>query len=163
MPTPLSDGQPAPDFTVETDKGETVNLKDFAGKHVVLYFYPKDDTPGCAMEACNFRDNIGRLEAAGAVVLGISLDSVSSHEKFRDKFELPFTLLADTDHKVADAYGVYGQKTFMGREYMGIDRATFLIGPDGTLEKVWPKVKADGHALEVLAWLKEHKAAKKGA
>ena len=156
MPTPLTDGQPAPDFSSETDKGETVSLKDFAGKHVVLYFYSKDDTPGCTVEACNFRDNMGRLEAAGAVVLGISLDSVSSHEKFRDKFELPFTLLADTDHKVADAYGVYGQKTFMGREYMGVDRATFLIGPDGTLEKVWPKVDPNEHALQVLEHLRGH-------
>ena len=134
-----------------------MSLKDFAGKHVVLYFYPKDDTPGCTVEACNFRDNMGRLEAAGAVVLGISLDSVSSHQTFRDKFELPFTLLADTDHRVADAYGVYGQKTFMGREYMGVDRATFVVGPTGQLEKVWPKVKPEGHAEEVLAWLREHK------
>ena len=157
MPTPLTEGQPAPDFSAETDRGETVSLKDFAGKHVVLYFYPKDDTPGCTTEACNFRDNISRLEAAGAVVLGISLDSVPSHQKFRDKFELPFTLLSDPEHKVADAYGVYGQKTFMGREYMGVDRATFLIGPDGKLEKVWPKVKPDGHADEVLAALQEHK------
>ena len=156
MPTPLNEGQPAPDFTAETDQGETVSLKDFAGKHVVLYFYAKDDTPGCTVEACNFRDNMGRLEAAGAVVLGISLDDVESHQKFRDKFELPFTLLADTDHRVADAYGVYGQKTFMGREYMGIDRATFLIGPDGTLEKVWPQVKPDGHADEVLAALRDN-------
>jgi len=157
MPTPLTEGEPAPDFSAETDRGETVSLKDFAGKHVVLYFYPKDDTPGCTTEACNFRDNISRLEAEGAVVLGISLDSVPSHQKFRDKFELPFTLLSDPEHEVADAYGVYGQKTFMGREYMGLDRATFLIGPDGTLEKVWPKVKPDGHADEVLAALREHK------
>ena len=157
MPTPLTEGEPAPDFSAETDRGETVSLKDFAGKHVVLYFYPKDDTPGCTTEACNFRDNISRLEAEGAVVLGISLDSVPSHQKFRDKFELPFTLLSDPEHEVADAYGVYGQKTFMGREYMGLDRATFLIGPDGRLEKVWPKVKPDGHADEVLAALQEHK------
>ena len=157
MPTPLTEGEPAPDFSAETDRGETVSLKDFAGKHVVLYFYPKDDTPGCTTEACNFRDNISRLEAEGAVVLGISLDSVPSHQKFRDKFELPFTLLSDPEHKVADAYGVYGQKTFVGREYMGVDRATFLIGPDGRIEKVWPKVKPDGHADEVLAALQEHK------
>ena len=156
MPTPLTDGQPAPDFSSETDKGETVSLKDFAGKHVVLYFYPKDDTPGCTVEACNFRDNIGRIEAAGAVVLGISLDSVQSHQQFRDKFELPFTLLADTDHTVADAYGVYGKKTFREHEYMGIDRATFLIGPAGTLEKVWPQVNPAGHADEVLAAIAEH-------
>ena len=157
MPTPLTEGQPAPDFSAETDRGETVSLKDFAGKHVVLYFYPKDDTPGCTTEACNFRDNMSLLEAAGAVVLGISLDSIQSHQKFRDKFELPFTLLSDPEHEVADAYGVYGQKTFMSREYMGVDRATFLIGPDGKLEKVWPKVKPDGHADEVLAALREHK------
>ena len=157
MPTPLTEGQPAPDFSAETDQGKTVSLKDFAGKHVVLYFYPKDDTPGCTTEACNFRDNMSRLEAEGAAVLGISLDSVRSHQKFRDKFQLPFTLLSDPEHNVADAYGVYGQKTFMGRESMGVDRATFLIGPDGTLEKVWPKVKPDGHAEEVLAALREHK------
>ena len=157
MPTPLNEGQPAPDFTAETDQGETVSLKDFAGKHVVLYFYPKDDTPGCTTEACSFRDNMSRLQAEGAVVLGISLDSVRSHQKFRDKFQLPFTLLSDPEHKVADAYGVYGQKTFVGREYMGVDRATFLIAPDGKLEKVWPKVKPDGHAEEVLAALREHK------
>ncbi len=159
MPTPLTEGQPAPDFSAETDAGETVHLKDLAGKRVVLYFYPKDDTPGCTVEACNFRDNFARLQAEGAVVLGISLDNVKSHQKFRDKFELPFALLADPEHRVADAYGVYGQKTFMGREYMGVDRATFVIAPDGTLEKVWPKVKPDGHAEEVLAWLREHKPA----
>jgi peroxiredoxin Q/BCP len=156
MPTTLTEGTKAPDFTADTDKGETVALQDFAGKHVVLYFYPKDDTPGCTTEACNFRDNMGLLESAGAIVLGISLDGVKSHQKFRDKFELPFTLLSDPEHVVADAYGVYGQKTFMGREYMGVDRATFVIGPDGTLEKIWPKVKPDGHAIEVLDWLKGH-------
>ena len=156
MPTTLTEGQPAPDFASETDKGEHVSLKDFAGKHVVLYFYPKDDTPGCTAEACNFRDNIGRVEGEGAVVLGISLDTVESHQKFRDKFELPFTLLADPDHKVSDAYGVYGEKEFAGHKYMGIDRATFLIGPDGCLEKVWPKVNPQGHADEVIEFLLAH-------
>ena len=156
MPTTLTQGQPAPDFTAATDEGETVTLKDFAGKHVVLYFYPKDDTPGCTTEACSFRDTISQVEAEGAVVLGISLDSVQSHQNFRDKFKLPFTLLSDPEHQVADAYGVYGRKTFMGREYMGVDRATFIIGPDGTLEKVWPKVKPEGHAEEVLTSLREH-------
>jgi len=156
MPTTLSEGQKAPEFTAEADKGETVNLGDFAGKHVVLYFYPKDDTPGCTVEACSFRDNMGVLQSEGAVVLGISLDSVKSHEKFRDKFELPFPLLSDPEHKVADAYGVYGPKKFMGREYMGVDRATFVIGPTGALEKVWPKVNPEGHAEEVLAWLRQH-------
>ncbi len=157
MPTPLTEGQPAPDFTVETDNGETLSLKQFAGKHVVLYFYPKDDTPGCTTEACSFRDYNPELQAQGVVVLGISLDSVKSHQKFRDKFELPFTLLSDPEHTVADAYGVYGPKKFMNHEYMGVDRATFLIGPDGRLEKVWPKVKPEGHAEEVLAALREHK------
>ena len=158
MPTTLTEGQKAPDFTAETDKNETVSLQDFAGKHVVLYFYPKDDTPGCTIEACAFRDNMGILEQEGAVVLGVSLDGVESHQKFRDKFELPFPLLADPEHSVADAYGVYGKQSFMGREYMGVDRATFIIGPDGTLEKLWPKVNPDGHAAEVLAWLREKKA-----
>ena len=154
MPTPLTAGQPAPDFTAKTDTGESVSLKDFTGKHVVLYFYPKDDTPGCTKEACDFRDHRAELEAEDAVVLGISLDSIESHQKFRSKFELPFTLLADTEHRVADAYGVYGKQTFMGREYMGLTRATFLIGPDGTLEKVWPKVKPAEHVAEVLAALR---------
>ena len=155
MSTPLTEGQQAPDFSAKTDKNETVALKDFAGKHIVLYFYPKDDTPGCTIEACAFRDNISSLEQEDAVVLGVSPDGVESHEKFRDKFELPFTLLADPEHQVADAYGVYGKQSFMGREYMGVDRATFLIGPDGALEKVWPKVKPDGHAEEVLAAIRE--------
>ena len=155
MPTPLTEGQPAPDITAETDKGETVGLNDFAGKRVILYFYPKDDTPGCTIEAQAFRDNISHIEEAGAVVLGISLDNVESHQRFRDKCELPFDLLADTEHRIADAYGVYGKQSFMGREYMGVSRATFIIGADGTLEKVWPKVNPQGHAEEVLAWLRE--------
>ena len=157
MPTPLTEGQQAPDFRTTTDQGEAVGLQDFADKHVVLYFYPKDDTPGCTIEACAFRDNIAQVETEGAVVLGISLDTIESHQKFRDKFELPFTLLADTEHEVADAFGVYGKQTFAGREYMGVDRATFVIGPGGTLEKVWAKVNPQGHAEEVLAWLQEDK------
>lgn len=156
MPTNLNEGQPAPDFSAQTDKGETVSLKDYAGKHVVLYFYPKDDTPGCTIQACNFRDNIAPLEDAGAVVLGISLDGVESHQQFREKHELPFTLLADPDHAVSDAYGVYGKKDFRGHEYMGIDRATFIIGPDGTLEKIWPQVDPNEHALLVLEHLRGH-------
>jgi len=158
MTTTLTEGQSAPDFTVETDTGETVSLKDFAGKRVVLYFYPKDNTPGCNMEACGFRDNMSMLESQGAVVLGVSLDDVQSHRKFRDKFELRFPLLADTEHQVADAYGVYGQKSFLGRKYMGVDRATFIIGPDGKLEKVWAKVNPLGHAKSVLDWLRQHSA-----
>ncbi len=157
MATTLEAGQPAPDITAKTDKGETVSLKDFAGKRVVLYFYPKDDTPGCTIEACNFRDNLADVEAENAVVLGISLDDVESHQQFRDKFELTFPLLADTDHAVSDAYGVYGQKEFRGHEYMGVDRATFIIGKDGMLEKVWTQVDPNGHGEEVLAWLRENK------
>jgi peroxiredoxin Q/BCP len=156
MATTLTEGQAAPDFSTQTDKGETVSLKDYAGKHVVLYFYPKDDTPGCTIQACNFRDNIGPIEEAGAVVLGISLDGVESHQQFRDKYELPFTLLADPEHVVSDAYGVYGKKDFRGHEYMGIDRATFIIGPNGTLEKVWPMVDPNEHALLVLEHLGGH-------
>jgi peroxiredoxin Q/BCP len=156
--TTLKEGQPAPDFASETDRGETVNLKDFAGKRLVLYFYPKDDTPGCTIEACEFRDNLGRVESESAAVLGISLDTVESHEKFRDKFELSFPLLADPEHKVAEAYGVYGKQKFGEFEYMGVARATFIIGPDGTLEKIWPQVNPRGHAEEVIDWLREHPA-----
>ena len=157
MATTLEAGQPAPDITTKTDKGETVSLKDFTGKRVVLYFYPKDDTPGCTIEACDFRDNLANLESEDAVVLGISLDDVDSHQQFRDKFDLTCPLLADTDHSVSDDYGVYGQKEFRGHEYMGIDRATFIIGKDGVLEKVWPQVDPNGHGEEVLAWLRENK------
>jgi peroxiredoxin Q/BCP len=157
MATTLQEGQSAPDFTVENDRGQTVSLKDYAGKRVVLYFYPKDNTPGCNMEACGFRDNMEMLETEGAVVIGVSLDDATSHQKFRKKFDLPFDLLTDTEHEVSDAYGVYGQKSFLGKKYMGVDRATFIIGPDGTLEKVWPKVSAMGHAKEVLEWLRANK------
>lgn len=155
MSTP-SEGQAAPDFAAQTDKGESVSLKDYAGKHVVLYFYPKDDTPGCTIEAQAFRDNIDSFKKEGTVVLGVSLDSVQSHQEFCDKYDLPFTLLSDPDHTVADAYGVYGKQEFRGHEYMGVARSTFLIGPDGSLEKVWPNVNPQGHADEVLAALREH-------
>ena len=158
MATELREGQPAPDFTVESDKGETVSLKDFTGKRVVLYFYPKDNTPGCNMEACGFRDNMEMLEGQGAVVVGVSLDDAASHQKFRDKFDLPFTLLTDTEHKVADAYGVYWQKSFLGKTLGSVNRATFIIGPDGKLQKVWPKVSPRGHAEEVLDWLQNNKS-----
>jgi peroxiredoxin Q/BCP len=158
MATELKEGQPAPDFTVETDKGETVSLKDFSGKRVVLYFYPKDNTPGCNMEACGFRDNMDMLEGEGAVVVGVSLDDAASHQKFRQKFDLPFTLLTDTEHEVADAFGVYWQKSFLGKTLGSVNRATFIIGPDGKLQKVWPKVSPRGHAGEVLDWLRENKS-----
>jgi peroxiredoxin Q/BCP len=157
MPEILEEGQPAPDVSVKTDKGETVSLSDFPGKRVVVYFYPKDDTPGCTIEACNFRDNIGALEKEDAVVLGVSLDDVASHEQFRDKFELPFPLLADTDHSFSDAFGVYGKQKFKDFEYMGVARATFIIGKDGNVAKVWPKVDPNGHGEDVLAWLRENK------
>jgi peroxiredoxin Q/BCP len=157
MPTHLKEGDSAPDFTLSTDKGDSVSLKDLAGRYVVLYFYPKDNTPGCTTEACSFRDFWGEIEGEGAVVLGVSTDSVQSHQRFRDRHGLPFTLLSDADHQVTEAYGVYGPKKMGGREFLGVTRTTFLIGPDGRLIKVWPKVKPEGHAEEVLAWLREHK------
>jgi len=128
-----------------------VRLQDWAGKTVVLYFYPKDDTSGCTTEACGFRDTWGDIQAAGAVVLGVSPDSATSHARFRDKYELPFPLLADPDHTLAEAYGVWGEKSMYGRKYFGIHRTTFVIGPDGTVRKVFRKVKPKGHAAEVLA------------
>lgn len=153
MPTHLKPGDLAPDFDLPSDSGERVRLRDFQGRRVVLYFYPKDDTPGCTAEACSFRDAWNEIQKRGVVVLGVSKDSPRSHVRFKEKHSLPFTLLSDEDHVVADAYGVWGPKKFMGREYEGMDRATFLIGPDGRIEAVWPKVKPQGHAEEVLAAL----------
>jgi peroxiredoxin Q/BCP len=155
MPTTLKPGDIAPDFDLPSDSGEQVRLRDLRGKRVVLYFYPKDDTPGCTAEACSFRDAWSELQRRGIVVLGVSKDSPRSHVRFKEKHGLPFTLLSDEDHAVADAYGVWGPKKFMGREYEGMDRATFLIGPDGRIEAVWPKVKPEGHAEEVLAAVEE--------
>jgi peroxiredoxin Q/BCP len=149
----LKEGDPAPEFSVSTNGGGTVSLTDYKGKNVILYFYPKDDTPGCTKEACAFRDNFSAFKKKGAVVLGVSPDPVKSHDKFVDKFKLPFTLLADVDKKIVSAYGVWGEKTFMGRKYMGTHRVTFLIGPDGHIKKIWPLVKPDEHAAEVLAAL----------
>lgn len=153
MPTHLKPGDVAPDFDLPSDSGQRVRLRDLRGKRVVLYFYPKDDTPGCTAEACSFRDAWSEIQERGVVVLGVSKDSPRSHTRFKEKYSLPFTLLSDQDHAVADAYGVWGPKKFMGREYEGMDRATFLIGPDGRIEAVWPKVKPEGHAQEVLAAL----------
>jgi peroxiredoxin Q/BCP len=150
----LKEGDRAPGFTAETNGGGKVSLGDFAGKHVILYFYPKDDTPGCTKEACSFRDNYRQFLDAGAIVLGVSTDPVKSHDKFVEKFKLPFTLLADPDKKIVEAYGVWGQKTFMGRKYMGTHRVTFLIGPDQRIEKIWPQVKPEEHAAEVMAALR---------
>lgn len=147
----LKEGDPAPGFRAPVSGGAEVSLSDFAGKHVVLYFYPRDNTPGCTKEACGFRDFYGKLKAKGAVVLGVSTDTVASHDKFTSKFQLPFPLVSDVDKKIAQAYGVWGQKSFLGRKYMGIHRVTFLIGPDGRIKRIWPKVKPGEHAAEVLA------------
>lgn len=146
----IEEGSPAPDFELTSDSGETVKLASLRGKPVVLYFYPKDDTPGCTTQACGIRDAYGEFEQVGAVVLGVSPDDEKSHVKFRKKHELPFTLLADTDHKVAEQYGVWGEKKFMGRTYMGVKRWTFVIAEDGTVKKIFPDVKPADHADNVL-------------
>jgi peroxiredoxin Q/BCP len=148
---PISKGIPAPDFELEDETGTRKRLSDYLGKVVVLYFYPKDDTPGCTTEACNFRDDYHRYEAAGAAILGVSPDNVKSHSKFKSKFDLPFPLLADVDHRVCDLYGVWGLKKMMGREYEGVFRTTFLIGKDGILLQVFESVKTSDHSTEVLA------------
>lgn len=150
---PLAEGTLAPNFTAPTNGGGTVTLSDFKGKNVVLFFYPKDNTPGCTKEACSFRDSFAALKKKGVVVLGVSVDSAKSHDKFVEKFDLPFTLVSDEDHRIVEAYGVWGEKLFMGRRFMGTNRMTFLIGPDGKIRKVWPKVKPDEHVAEVLAAL----------
>ena len=149
----LKIGDLAPEFAAKTQSGEKVSLSQYRGKHVILYFYPKDDTPGCTKEACGFRDRSAEFAGNGAVVLGISTDSVKSHQKFAEKFKLPFNLLADEEKQIVNAYGVWGQKSFMGRKYLGTHRLTFLIGPDGRIKKIWPKVKPDEHAAEILAEL----------
>ena len=149
----LQEGDPAPHFSAPTNGGSNVSLADFKGKPVVLYFYPRDDTPGCTKEACAFRDHFAAFKKQGAVVLGVSIDPVKAHDKFVAKFKLPFPLLADEDKKIVSDYGVWGQKSFMGRKYLGIHRVTFLIGPDGRIKKIWPKVKPEEHAKEVLAAL----------
>ncbi len=149
----VEEGQPAPDFELASDKGETVKLSDFRGSSVVLFFYPKDDTPGCTKEACQFRDAYSEFKERGAVVLGVSPDGEASHVKFRDKYELPFTLLSDPDKEVAKAYGVWREKKMYGKLSLGIHRSTFVIGPDGTVVKAMRGVKPDGHPEQVLAVL----------
>jgi peroxiredoxin Q/BCP len=146
----IDEGKPAPDFELPTDSGETIKLSDLRGKPVVLYFYPKDDTPGCTTQACGIRDAYGEFERAGAVVLGVSPDSEKSHGKFRDKYELPFALLADTDHSVSEQYGVWGEKSFAGKKYMGVNRSTFVIDADGNVKRVMHNVKPANHADDVL-------------
>ena len=149
----VEEGSPAPDFELQSDTGDTVRLSSLRGKPVVLYFYPKDHTSGCTTQACGIRDAWGEFERAGAVVLGVSPDDVASHQSFRADYELPFTLLADPEHTVAEAYGVWAEKSRYGRTYMGIVRSTFVIGPDGTVEKAMRNVKPETHADDVLAVL----------
>jgi thioredoxin-dependent peroxiredoxin len=152
---PISANQPAPDFSLADETGKLRSLSEFRGQPVVLYFYPKDDTPGCTTEACNFRDDYHVYTENGVVILGVSPDSAKSHAKFKNKFSLPFPLLADEGHKVCEAYGAWGLKKMYGREYEGILRTTFLIGGDGTILKVFENVKPNGHSAEVLAALKQ--------
>ena len=150
---PLPAGIPAPDFELPDDTNTLRKLSDLRGKNVVLYFYPKDDTPGCTKEACNFRDDYSAYESAGIVILGVSPDDAKSHAKFKTKFQLPFPLLADADHKVCDLYQVWGPKKFMGREYQGVLRTTFLIDENGKIVKVFENVRPAEHSTEVLSAL----------
>ena len=149
----LQEGDPAPDFELRSDSGETVQLSDFRGRNVVVYFYPKDDTPGCTAQACGIRDSWDDFEERGAVVLGVSPDRETSHVKFKEKYGLPFTLLADPEHETAEAYGVWVEKTNYGKTYMGIERSTFVIDADGKLAKIMRRVKPDTHAEQILAAL----------
>src|SRR5437773_7821433 len=146
----LQKGQPAPDFELASDGGEQVRLSDLRGRPVVLYFYPKDDTPGCTAQACDLRDVYGTFRERGAVVLGVSPDDEASHARFKEKFDLPFTLLADPEHDVAEKYGVWGEKKYRGRTYMGVSRSTFIIDAEGKLAKAIHGVKPDGHPEQVL-------------
>ena len=150
----------APDFTSVDQNGEKLSLRDYKGKWVVLYFYPRADTPGCTIEACSFRDSFRRVENSGAVVLGVSPDTAAAQKKFSDKFNLPFTLVEDDDKKICNAYGVIQEKNMYGKKVMGVARTTFIIGPDGKIKHIFKKVKPEGHAGQVLDWLKE---AQKGA
>jgi thioredoxin-dependent peroxiredoxin len=149
----VEEGKAAPDFELHSDSGETVKLSELRGKPVVPYFYPKDDTPGCTAQACGIRDAWGEFEARGAVVLGVSPDNESSHVKFKEKYQLPFTLLADTEHKTAEEYGVWVEKNYAGKTYMGVERSTFVIDADGNVAKELRRVKPDAHADDVLAAL----------
>jgi peroxiredoxin Q/BCP len=146
----LEAGQPAPDFSLQADDGSTVSLSGLAGQTVALYFYPKDDTSGCTAQACEFRDMQADYDAAGVRIIGVSPDPLTSHTRFRDKHGLPFTLLSDPDHAAAEAYGVWVQKSMYGKTYMGVERSTFVIGPDGTLQQALYKVKPKGHAASLL-------------
>ena len=156
MPQP---GDPAPDLALPDEHGTIHRLADRKGRWTVVYFYPEDDTPGCTTEACQFRDLNERIESEAAEIWGISPDDGASHTRFRSKYGLPFTLLSDVDHKVAERYGAWGLKKNYGREYIGLIRSSFLVGPDGRIVKAWPRVKADGHAAQVLDALREARAA----
>ena len=149
----LKVGDPAPDIQLHTDTGEDFRLSQMKGKRVVLYFYPRADTPGCTVEACEFRDGIKAFGKKGTAVIGVSPDKPSAQAKFKEKYDLPFTLLADENRAAAEAYGVYKEKNMYGKKVMGIERTTFIIGPDGKIEKIYNKVKAKGHAAEVLEGL----------
>jgi thioredoxin-dependent peroxiredoxin len=150
----VEEGEPAPDFELSSESGETVRLSDLRGRPVVLYFYPKDDTPGCTAQACGIRDAWSEFERTGAVVLGVSPDDEASHLRFKEKYGLPFTLLADTDHATAEDYGVWVEKNNYGRRYWGVERSTFVIDRDGNVAKAMRKVKPDAHAAAVLAALR---------
>jgi peroxiredoxin Q/BCP len=147
----LHEGDPAPEIALDTDSGQPFQLSSLKGRNVVLYFYPKADTPGCTKEACAFRDTSQKFTKGNTVIVGVSPDPSKAQAKFKDKFDLPFTLLADTDHQAAEAYGVWKEKSMYGKKYMGIERTTFVIDPEGRIKKIFPKVKVDGHAEEVLA------------
>lgn len=151
----LTEGQKAPDFTLPTLGDKNISLSDFKGnKAVILYWYPKDDTPGCTKEACFFRDLQAEFDAAGAIILGVSIDSLKSHEKFAEKYHLPFPLLSDEDKSVSTAYGVFKEKSMYGKTFLGIERTTFVIDKEGIIRKIWPKVKVEGHVDEVLEFVR---------
>jgi len=157
--TALKEGDKAPDFTMPSDGNGTVSLKDYKGRKLVLYFYPKDDTPGCTKESCSLSENIKSFERLGVAVIGVSKDSVKSHDKFKKKFDLHFPLGSDEGGDVCERYGVWGEKSMFGKKYMGILRTTFLIDETGTIEKIWPNVNVDGHTDEILEALKGSKKA----
>ena len=154
MPVTLAKGDQAPDFELADQDGKTHKLADYAGLTVVLYFYPRDDTPGCTKQACSLRDDMSEIQAEGAVVLGVSTDDAASHQQFREKYELNFPLLVDTEAEVATRYGAWGEKVLYGRKSIGMTRATFVIGPDGALTKVWKRAKAADHGQAVLKALR---------
>ena len=159
MTTTLKEGDKAPAINLPGDGGSTVNLADYKGQKVLVYFYPKDDTPGCTAESCSLSENLSKLNKLNCAVIGISKDSVKKHDKFKAKYDLKFPLASDEEGDVCERYGVWGEKSMMGRKYMGIERTTFLIDENGTIEKIWPKVKVEGHTEEIIEALKENKKA----